>query len=63
MNEEIETIFQNKDGVRVAVSEWGNDGVWLSFQARCSSMHTTFTREEAEQLLVGLQAILAKEVA
>ena len=62
MNEEIETIIRTEDGVRVSVSEWGNDGVWLSFQACCSLMHTTFTREEAEQLLVGLQAVLAKEV-
>jgi hypothetical protein len=62
MKEEIETIFMSKENVRVSVSEWADDKVWLSLQARCSSMHTTFTREEAEQLLVGLQAILAKEV-
>jgi hypothetical protein len=61
MNKEIETIFQNEDGVRIAVDEW-SDGVWLSFQARHASMHTTFTRDEAELLLVALQKVLAKEV-
>jgi hypothetical protein len=63
MKEEIETIIMSKEGVRISVSEWADDKVWLSLQARFSSMHTTFTRDEAEQLLVGLQAILAKEVA
>jgi hypothetical protein len=63
MNEEIETIINTEDGVRVAVSEWGKDGVWLSLQFHHSSMYATITRDEAEQLLVGLQAILAKEVA
>jgi hypothetical protein len=60
--ENIETIFQTEDGVRVAVDEW-HGGVWLSFQARHASMHTTFTRDEAELLLVALQKVLAKEVA
>lgn len=60
--QKIETIIHNKDGVRIAVDEW-SDGVWLSFQAHHASMHTIFTRDEAEQLLVALQVILAKEVS
>ena len=62
MKEEIETIIMSKEGVRISVSEWADDKVWLSLQAHPATMHVTFTRDEAEQLLVGLQAVLAKEV-
>lgn len=58
--EDVQTIIHNEDGVRVSVDEWYG-GLWLNLQAHNASMHTTFTREEAEQLLVGLQKILAKE--
>jgi hypothetical protein len=59
---ELETIIHNEDGIRVGIDEW-HEGVWLSFQGSHASMHTTFTREEAEQLFVALIKILDKEVA
>lgn len=63
MTSEIETIISTENGVRVSVSEWDDGGVWLSLINRGSSAYTSLTRAEAEQLLAGLQAILAKEVA
>jgi len=62
MKTEIETIIRTEDEVRLSVSEWDETGVWMSLQASHSSFNVTLTRAEAEQLLVGLQAILAKEV-
>lgn len=58
----IETIIRTAEGNRVSVSEWDDGGVWLHMQLRGSTAYTSLTREEAEQLLEGLQAILAKEV-
>ena len=62
MKEEIETIIRTEGGVRVSVSEWDDTGVWMGLQANHGSFHMTLTKAEAEQLLVGLQAVLAKEV-
>jgi hypothetical protein len=59
---DIETTIHTDDGVRVSVDEWDDGGVWLHLQGRGASMHCTLTRAEAEQMLAGLQAILAKEV-
>jgi hypothetical protein len=63
MKEEIETTINTQEGVRVTACEWDDGGVWLHLQGRRASMHTPMTRDEAQQLLAGLQAILAKEVA
>ena len=62
MKEEIETYINTEHGVRVSVSEWDDDGAWLGLQGRNANMSTVLTRAEAQQLLAGLQAILAKEV-
>ena len=62
MTTEIETTIYTQDDVRVHIGEWDDGGVWLSLQARGSSQYTSLSREEAEQMLKGLQAILAKEV-
>ena len=62
MKQEIETIISTEHGVRVSVSEWDDDGAWLHLQGRNANMSTVLTRAEAQQLLVGLQAILSKEV-
>ena len=59
---DIQTTIHTDDDVRVSVDEWDNGGVWLHLQGRGASMHCTLTRNEAEQMLAGLQAILAKEV-
>ena len=62
MNDEIETSINTEHGVRVSVSEWDDGGAWMHLQGRNASMSTVLTRDEAQQLLAGLQAILAKEV-
>jgi hypothetical protein len=62
MKQEIETIINTEHGVRVSISEWDNDGAWIGLQGRNAHMSTVLTRAEAQQLLVGLQAILSKEV-
>ena len=63
MTNEIETSVNTEHGVRVSVSEWDDGGAWMYLQGRNGSMSTVLTREEAQQLLAGLQAILQKEVA
>jgi hypothetical protein len=62
MTNEIEISVKTEHGVRVSVSEWDDGGAWMHLQGRNASMSTVLTREEAQQLLAGLQAILAKEV-
>jgi hypothetical protein len=59
---EVETNIYTQDDVRVHVSEWDDGGAWIRLSARHGSMSTPLTREEAQELLHGLQNILAKEV-
>lgn len=59
---DIQTTIYTEDNVRLHVDEWDNGGVWLSLQAHGSSQYAALTRKEAEQLIAGLQTILAKEV-
>lgn len=63
MTKEIQTIIHTEDHVRISVDQWDEGGLWLSLQARGASMHAVLTRAEAEQMLVGLQAVLNAEVA
>jgi ABC-type methionine transport system permease subunit len=60
--EEITTTIYTEKLVRISVDEY-DEGVWLSLQAHGASMHTVLTRKEAEKIMIGLQEILAKEVA
>jgi hypothetical protein len=62
MTTEIATTVYTQDNVRVHIDEWDDGGLWLSMQAHGSSQYAALTRAEAEQMLKGLQAILAKEV-
>jgi hypothetical protein len=62
MKLELETTITNERGDRVTVCEWDDGGAWLHLQLRGCSASTTLSRTEAEQILAGLQAILAKEV-
>jgi hypothetical protein len=62
MSEELETIISTEDGARVSISEWDDGGAWLHMSLRGSTAHAVLTRAEAQRLLDGLQAILAKEV-
>ena len=59
---EIETIIHTEAGVRVSVNEWGDGGAWLHLSMRNGTVYAALTKDEAQQLLAGLQAILAKEV-
>jgi hypothetical protein len=62
MSNEIETSFNTQANVRISVDQY-DGGVWLSLQDRRASIGLPLTRAEAEQLLVNLQRVLAKEVA
>lgn len=62
MTNEIETIIKTEKGVRVSIDSWDEGGAWLHLQVRGGSAYATLTRAEAEQLLAGLQLILAQEV-
>ena len=62
MTNEISVTVYTKDDSRVSLSEWDDGGAWLKIGVRSGSAYTTLTREEAQQLLVGLQAILEKKV-
>ncbi len=49
-------------GVNVYVSEWDGGGLWIRLGLSNGSIYTSLNREQAEQMLQSLQAILAKEV-
>lgn len=63
MRQEIETIIQTEDGVRVSVSEWDDGGAYLHLILRHGTAHVILTRNDAEKLMAGLGAILANGVA
>ena len=62
MSNDLQTTIWTEDKVRVSVDQWDDGGAWLSIARTGASMYTALTRAEAEQLLAGLQAILAREV-
>jgi hypothetical protein len=62
MSNDLQTTIYTDDKVRVCFDKWDDGGAWLSIARSGASMYTALTRSEAEQLLAGLQAILAKEV-
>lgn len=57
---EIEITSQT--GVNVYMSEWDGGGLWIRLGLSNGSIYTSLNREQAEQMLQTLQAILAKEV-
>jgi hypothetical protein len=57
-----EVEIKTKQGVKVHISEWNDGGAWLRMGLHNGSVYAALTREEAEQMLKGLQTILAKEV-
>ena len=63
MSEEMEIIIKTAEKVRVSVSSWDDGGAWLHLTMSNGCAHAVLTRNEAEQFLAGLQAILAKEVS
>ena len=60
---ETEVVIKTEDGVRVSVSDWDSGGAWLHLQGRGATMSAVLTREEAQQLVAGLQAVLNAGVA
>jgi len=60
---EIEVDVKTEHGTRVSIHEWDDGGAWMHLQAHSASMSCVLTRAEAEQLVTGLQALLAREVA
>jgi hypothetical protein len=63
MKVEPEVVIKTEDGVRVSVSDWDSGGAWLHLQGRGASMNAVLTRDEAQRLVAGLQAVLNAEVA
>jgi adenylate cyclase class IV len=59
---DIETTIYTVENVRISIDEWDDGGAWLGLQARGATMNAVLTRAEAEKMLNGLQAILAKKV-
>jgi hypothetical protein len=62
MSRDIETIVHAECGVRVSVSDWDDNCVWLHLGTRYGTCHAVLNRVEAEQLFNGLRTILAEEV-
>lgn len=58
----IEVNFKTQENINVHVSEFDDGGSWIRLGVRNGSLYAALTREETEQLIEGLQAILAKEV-
>lgn len=58
MTTDIETTIYLQDGERIYIDEYDDGGVWLSLQVSGARVYTTLTRDEATQLLIGLEAIL-----
>jgi len=58
MTTEIETSIKTVDGVKVSVCQWDDGGAWLHLALKGSTAYVALTKDEAQQLLEGLQAIL-----
>lgn len=58
MSQEIETVIHTQDKARIAVSNWDEDKVWVNIMIPNGMANAVLTRQEAQQMLQGLQAIL-----
>ena len=55
----VEVYLYTKDnGTRVSVSEWDEDGVWLSLMGGNGTMWVTFNKDEVKQLINAFQLVL-----
>ena len=61
-DKDITVTVYTETGFRIYLDEWDNGGIWFSLRDDRASIHTPLTRKEAQQMLEGLQSILAKEV-
>lgn len=48
------------EAARVFVDSWDDGGVWLSMQVRGGSAYTSMTREQAQELLKALTALVGE---
>ncbi len=62
MTNEIDITIYTEDQSRVSITEWDDGGAWLKIGVKSGGAYTVLTRDEAQQLLAGLQKILSKEV-
>lgn len=62
MINEIDITIHTQDTPRVNISDWYDGGARLEISVKRSNTYAFLTRDEAQQLLAGLQAILSKEV-
>lgn len=58
---DITVTVYTETGFRLHIDEWENGGIWFSLRDDRASIHTPLTRKEAQQMLEGLQSILAKD--
>ena len=56
--EEIETVVKTATGLSISVSEWDDGGAWISILQRHFNFSSPLTRDEAQKLVIGLQAAL-----
>jgi len=58
---DLETVIHTDEKSTISVDTW-DEGVWLHLIFRRGTASAILTREEAQALVAGLQAILAAEV-
>ncbi len=61
MDKDITVTVYTETDFRIYIDEWDNGGIWFSLRNDRASIHTPLTRNEARQMLEGLQSILAKD--
>jgi len=61
MDKDIMITVYTETDFRIHIDEWDNGGIWFSVRNDRASIHTPLTRNEARQMLEGLQSILAKD--
>ena len=59
--EEIETVVKTATGLAISVSNWDDGGAWVSIMQRHFNFSTALTRDEAQKLVAGLQAVLGEK--
>ena len=56
--DDFETTIYTKDEIRISVSNWDDNGAWLSIQRQGASKYAGLTRAEAQSILEALQTVL-----
>ena len=58
--ENKQTIINIKRGCRICVDDWDDNGVWLRISHENGGTHTSFTREEALELLNAIKLAMGE---